>query len=68
MKVDNNSQRQKLTDVAKSKAILEVAQTFGMELQEEGKEFSGKWQGHDLNLTDRPTNFTGMVKVSVRSY
>ncbi|KST91114.1 hypothetical protein KF134_1820 [Lactococcus lactis subsp. lactis] len=34
-------------------------------MEKEGKEFSGKWQGHDLNLTDRPINFTGMVKVSV---
>lgn len=47
MKYDNNSQRQRLTDVANSKAILEVAQSFGMELEKEGKEFSGKWQGHE---------------------
>lgn len=56
MKVDNNSQIQKLTDVAKSKAILEVAQTFGMELQKEGKEFSGKWQGHETFKLNGQTN------------
>lgn len=56
MKYDNNSQRQKLTDVANSKAILEVAQSFGMELEKEGKEFSGKWQGHESFKLNGQTN------------
>ncbi|MBG1279318.1 toprim domain-containing protein [Lactococcus lactis] len=51
-----NAPRQRLTEVAKHKAILEVAQAFGMALEKAGKEYNGSWQGHDSFKINPQTN------------
>ena len=56
MKYDDELGRERLKDKARSKAILEVAQSFGMELEKQGKEYNGKWQGHESFKLNPQTN------------
>lgn len=80
MDIKEDSPRQRLTDIANTKSIMEVAQSFGMTLEKTGKTYKGEWQGHDtfsLNPTINKfrwygkgfTRWTGVIDlVSVLKY
>ena len=58
MEFQKQDQRQRLADTANAKSIIEVAQTFGMNLHKSGQTYKGEWEGHDtFSLNPRNNRF-----------
>jgi len=56
MEKEKPNPRQRLSDEAKSKSIVDVAETFGMDLHKTGTTYKGKWNGHDSFIINPRVN------------